>query len=482
MRITLLQPPDEMEAMLGEGKALVQKLEPLGLLYIGAVCRDAGCDVEVIDAHAEDLDRDSVRKRLLESRPDVLGISTLTCGGEIVFHLGKWVKENLPETLVVLGNIHASVFAKEYLENGCCDVVIHGEGEGPFLKAVEHRRGKCARSDIPNASFVDADGKTRLNPKPALVEKLASLPRPARELVDRSRYHGDPLSNLLYVGGSGSVVIPMTTSRGCGHQCTFCVVNQRPRYDSPERVVDEMETLEKEHGAGYTLIVDPLCMRDPKRMLAICSEYRKRGLSIRWGCDARVDCVNEELLDAMAEANCHDLSFGIESGVQRLLDAVKKGTRVEKIADTVAMVRRRTDLLVAGLFVLGLPGETPEDSLSTIAFAKSLPLDMAQFSILTPYPGSPLFEELRGKDLDTGVRDDGSLDPSVWKRYSAYISFTDIDPIWVTPEQTPDGLKALQRRAQREFYLRPSIVLKHLKRVRPSNLLSVLKIARKGFL
>ena len=107
---------------------------------------------------------------------------------------------------------------------------------------------------------------------------------------------------------------------------------------------------------------------------------------------------------------------------------------------------------------------------------------MAQFSILCPYPGSPLFDDLRAKGLiDDGLRPDGSVDRSVWRRYSSYIIFTDNDPIWVTPEQTADGLKELQRRAQREFYLRPAQILRHIGRVRPGNFLKVLRIAWRGF-
>ncbi len=101
---------------------------------------------------------------------------------------------------------------------------------------------------------------------------------------------------------------------------------------------------------------------------------------------------------------------------------------------------------------------------------------------MTPYPGSPLFSELAAKgELDTGIREDGSLDPSVWKRYSSYIMFTDNEPIWVTPTLEWKELQALQKKALRDFYLRPRQVLRQLKRLRPSNLVQTAKIAFKGF-
>lgn len=482
MEVLLLHPPDEMEAMLGEGKAFVQKYEPLGLLYVAAVARNAGFEVEVLDAYAEDLDEEAIKKRLVEAKPKILGISTLTCSGEIVYNLGRWLKKNLPETFVVLGNVHASIYAESYLRNGAADAVVHGEGEYPFLEICKAKLRGGELTKVPNTSFAAANGQALMNPHPALVRDLSLLPMPERQMLDQSRYSLDNISNQIYVGKARSTSKTMASSRGCYYKCTFCVVNQEARFNDYKLVVDEMEMLEKEYHAGYTLIVDPLCMYDRKRMFAICEEYIRRGLSIKWGCDARVNCITPDLLKAMEAAGCYDLSFGIESGVQEMLNNVKKGTKVPKITETVEMIKRESNILVGGLFILGLPGETYAQSLQTIAYAKSLPLDMAQFSILTPYPGSALFTELRaaGK-LDTGERPDGGLDTSVWKRYSAYISFTDNDPIWVTDTQTFDQLKALQKRAQREFFLRPSMVLKHLKRVRPSNVLKMARIAAKAF-
>ncbi|MFA6093130.1 MAG: radical SAM protein [Elusimicrobiota bacterium] len=481
--VLLVFPPDEMEAMLGEGKALVQKYEPLGLLYIAAAVREKGHCVSIIDAHAESLDCGRIKSRIEALRPDVVGFSVLTCNGAAAYELGRWIKQALPGTLVVFGNVHASVYARPYLENECCDVVVHGDGEHPFLRLVESARDRRAWAQIPGISYRGPSGEVVCaSPEPYLVSDLSVLPRPARDLVDRGHYHLDAISNQLYVGKDGERAMTLSTSRGCGQRCRFCVVNQRPRFNPADRVVDELESLEKEHGAAYALFIDPSCMSNQARMFAVCEEIRRRRLSIRWGCDARVGCVTPELVRAMEAANCFDLSFGAESGVQRLLDNVEKGITLSQIARSIAMVKEHSGIRVAGLFMLGLPGETPQDSLETMRFARSLPLDMAQFSLCTPYPGSALFAELRARgEIDTGVLPDGRLDTAVWRRYSAYISFTDGMPIWVTPGQTAGGLKELQKRAQREFYLRPAQILKHARRLRPGNIVKALRIARQAF-
>jgi anaerobic magnesium-protoporphyrin IX monomethyl ester cyclase len=482
MKILLVNPPDELESLLGSGKVFVQKYEPLGVLYIAAVLRERGHEVSVLDCYGEGGGLEAIQARVRAFGPDVLGVSTLTCNGELVYNLGRWIKAHHPEVFVVLGNVHAATFAAEYVANGCCDAVVHGEGEEPFLKLVEHREGRRTLGQVPGVTTLDADGKVRRG-CPQMTEDLTRLPRPARDLVDQRRYGLTPISNQLYVPSGRSVCKTMSTSRGCKYRCTFCVVNQRPRFHAPKQVVDEMEVLEKEFGADYVLIIDPLCMDDRPRMLDICAEIRRRGLKIKWGCDARVSCMTPELVKAMDAANCHDLSFGIESGVQTLLNNVKKGTSIPLIRKAVAMVKQHTDIRIGGLFILGLPGETEEDTLRTIAFSKELPLDMAQFSILTPYPGSALFDELAAEGkLDTGVRPDGSLDTAVWRRYSAYISFTRNEPIWVTPGLTARQLVRLQKKAQREFYLRPSQILKHIERLRPGNLLESVKVSLDAFI
>jgi len=188
--------------------------------------------------------------------------------------------------------------------------------------------------------------------------------------------------------------------------------------------------------------------------------------------------LDAEVVRAMEQAGCVDFDIGIESGVQRLLDVVRKGTTIPQIEEAIRRVKRVSRIQVSGLFILGLPGETPRDSRATIEFARSLPLDMAQFSLLTPYPGSPLFYDLVEQGcLDAGIRPGDDLDPDVWKRYTAYAGFTDKDPIWVTPTQTPGGLKRLQKQALRRFYFRLGPVLKQLQRLRLADLPVVVRAA-----
>ena len=128
MLVLLVNPPDELDSMFGVGKGLIQKYEPLGLLYIAAVARDAGHDVRVVDAHAQELRGQQIKEIITNIRPDVVGFSTLTCSGGLVYELGRWIRETYPSIKVVLGNVQASIFAEAFLRNNSCDAVVHGEG------------------------------------------------------------------------------------------------------------------------------------------------------------------------------------------------------------------------------------------------------------------------------------------------------------------------------------------------------------------
>lgn len=469
MKVLLINPPDDLKVFLGKGRNFVPSFEPLGLLYICAVCKQYGHEVHVIDAVAEKISKEGIKNSIAKINPDVVGFTSFICNGGVIYDLGKWVKLEYPHITVVFGNVHAAVYAEAYLRNKCCDIVVHGEGEYTFLKILDVLgKGKNDLSSIPSISYMQ-DSKYVTNSEVAIVDDLAKLPLPDRDAVNQKFYNIPSVTNTPYSGKKNSIGKHMFTSRGCLFSCSFCVVHNKKglRCNSVTNVVDEMEILVRRYSADYIFISDPIFTSSRERVINICREKKRRQLNFKWGCEGHVNLVDREMAEEMESAGCYDIAFGIESGIQSILDRVRKGTRLDKIEETIKVVKKNTKIKVSGLFILGLPGGTYKDSLQTIAFAKKLPLDMAQFSILSPYPGSPIFHMLREKgEIDTGLREDGTLDPSVWLRYSAYISFTNHNPIWVTPELTADMLKKLQKKALRSFYFRPKQFLFQLRRIR----------------
>jgi anaerobic magnesium-protoporphyrin IX monomethyl ester cyclase len=484
MKVLLINSPDDLGSFMGKGKAFVPAFEPLGLLYISAVCKQHGYEVYVLDAFREELSIQQVKNIIVKMQPDVVGFTSCVSNGNVIYELGKWINNEYPDIVIVFGNVQASVYAEAFLRNKCCDIVVNGEGEFTFLKilgALEKRQNDF--SDIPSISYL-ANGKFVTTSKPEVVEDISQLPLPDRDAVKQELYNLSSISNMPYFARKNGVSKHMFASRGCPYSCSFCVVHnkRKQRCNTISRVVDEMETLINKYKAGYIFIMDPIFIANKQWVIGICKEIKKRGLDFKWGCEGHVNFIDQELVEEMESAGCYDMAFGIESGVQHILNNINKGTRIDKIKESVKIVKNKTKIKVSGLFILGLPGENYQDSLETIRFAKNLPLDMAQFSILSPYPGSPIFYELKEKgEIDTGLRADGTLDTSVWLRYSAYISFTHNEPIWVTPNLTADTLKKLQKKALREFYFRPKQFHMQLKRVRPFQLLKTMPTFLKTF-
>ncbi|MCB4790359.1 MAG: B12-binding domain-containing radical SAM protein [Elusimicrobia bacterium] len=486
MKILLVNPPNNLKKVIGAGTFFVPAIEPLGLLYIATVCKNAGYEIYVVDAYAENLDKDNLTKRIEQIAPDIIGFTSFTSNGGFLYEYGKYLKTNFPESFIIFGNTHASVYAEQYLKNGCCDAVVHGDGEFVFLDLIKYKEGEKRLEAIGSVSILNK-GKYITASRPSVIKDLSCIPIPDRSLVKSDLYSLGKVSNMrLAREPKGKTSKHMFTSRGCYNNCHYCTVNYGGviRYNTVENSISEMEELMNRYNAGYIFFMDSLFTSKKERVIEICKEIKKRNLKFRWGCEAGISSgIDEELIENMESAGCTDMNFGIESGVQRLLNCVNKNIKLEEVKKIIELVKKRSKINASGLFILGLPGERYEDSLETIRFAKALPLDMAQFSILTPYPGSPLFNDLARKgEIDTGIKKDGSIDVSVWERYSLYISYTKKIPIWTTKEQTGEGLKYLQKKALRSFYLRPRTFWKQLKRIDMIDIFKITKVFISTFL
>lgn len=485
MKILLVNPPDDLFEVIGGGEVFISNMEPLGILYIAGVLREGGHEVAVIDAYAERLSQVELEARIIEFGPRMVGFTCFTSNGGIVYNFSRNLRSKYPEILVVLGNVHASVFARQYLLNGCCDYVIHGEGEFPMLQLADAVSNGQPVSSVPALSYVK-DGEVVTTSGPYYIQDISLVPMPARDLVRQDLYNIKQINNFsLHSYGNNKSRKHMFTSRGCPNRCTFCTVHHsiRQRFNSVEKSLDEVEVLINDFNAGYIFFTDSLFVGKKKRVLEICKRIHERKLDFKWGCEAHVKFIDEEMLIAMQNAGCVDLDFGLESGVDRLLKEIGKNFTTADAMRVIKLVKKTTNIHATGLFILGLPGETPLETLQTIKHATQLPLDMAQFTILTPFPGSQIFDDLCARDeIDTGIRPGDKLDTTVWHRYSSYISYTDKKPIWVTPGHTADGLKRLQKYALRKFYFRPYAFWQQLKRIRLSNLPHMIKAAWDTFI
>ena len=453
-RVLLINPAMNM-TKLGRFHALLEPMPVLGLAYIAAVLRAAGHHVEAIDQFAHGWDLQKMEAAAREFRPDVIGIGSLTPSITTTIALCEAYRRQFPGVKIVLGNIHADIFYREILEATPVDAIVHGEGEETIVELVDAwDRGETDLSGILGVSWSSAAGEVVKNASRPVLRDLDSLPYPAWDLFPYTRYGLMPFADVA------KPVVAMGGSRGCPYRCEFCSLlytgsNYRKR--DPIKVVDEVEYMHERYGARQVGFVDPIFPLNKKILFRFCEELMRRGLQkkVVWISETRVDRLDRESLRIMRASGCRRLLLGIESGVDLLLENVNKTFTTETTRRAVRLAREE-GIETVGLFMIGLPGETPEMTRQTIDFAKSLDLDFAKFGITVPFPGSKLFEDLRRE---------GRIQIDHWEEYTTF----NPDPekiVFVPREVSNAELIRLQRVGLREFYLRPKMIYRHLFQIR----------------
>ncbi|MDP2973711.1 MAG: radical SAM protein [Candidatus Diapherotrites archaeon] len=452
MDVLLINPPYNLKQSMGKLASIVPTTIPMGLAYIAANLLKHGYSVEILDAQVHRVDFNSLREKIRKEKPCIVGLTATTPTINSALHFAALVKKISPVP-VVLGGCHPSFMPNEIIVDKNIDIVVRGEAERTVVDLVKAIKNNKSLRNVKGITF--KEGKKIVSNKPAeFVENLDELPMPARELLPLDKYRPQldmairmPLREIM-------------TARGCPFNCFFCgaryITGRKYRYNSTERVMREIGLLIEKYGARQLLFLDDNFVVKRERTAEICNAMIERGFNkkILWSCESRVDGVTPELLKLMHKAGCRIISYGIETASQRLLDLMKKDITVEQVRNAVAWAKQ-AKLQCRATFMLGLPTETRRDSLATIRFAKQLGIDRAKFSLATPYPGTEFYEmarqQLKGRD---------------WAEYNVMSGFTENDVLFVPEGRTAAELQQLQRKAMREFYLRPKIIFKLLAGIR----------------
>lgn len=444
MNIALILPPISLEERYGKGIAKVAgSLPPLGLLSIGAVLREGGHKVIVIDGSREDFS--TMMLRLQEFLPQIIGISSMTCMWPKAKQLAAILRNRFPNSFLIAGGVHPTLMKEACLaEVPSLDAVVYGEGEYTALELCNKIEGGESLSAVNGLIYRD-DGEIVKNPPREIIANLDLLPFPDRELVDVrgytpafEQYKRKPVTNVF-------------TARGCPFQCIFCLPNllgKRVRYRSPENVMAELKELKERYGIRDVAFWDDTFTLNKKRIYALSDMMKSENLGIVWSAQARADCVDRDLLREMADAGCWKLFYGVESLVQKNLDTLKKGETVEQMFDAIRWTKE-AGIETETSYIFGIPGETYEEGLETIKLAKKLDPDYAKFFALAPY--GKLYEEAEkyGTLLTKNMSD-----------------FTGNTITFVPYSMTKNQLEKLRYLAYRKFYLRPAYILKRIKKLR----------------
>jgi len=366
-------------------------------MSMGAVLKEQGMDVEVLDLLSTRYSQKKIEARLTRYQPDLIGITSVTMNFPAAVRILQTCKTLMPEATAVIGGPHATFMAEETLRSYPeVDIVVRGEGEETIrevARALDRREGL---EEVMGLTFRCNGTVVRTEDRP-FIEDIDRLPLPDRTLF--------PISRYLAMRVPASVL----TSRGCPTGCSFCVgyrmTGRKGRFRNPLRVVDEIEAA-RCLGFEEVCIDDDLFTRNRRHVTAICDEILNRGLKVKLYIFARVDTVDEPLLRKLKEAGCAMICFGLESGNQKILDLANKHATVERARRAVEL-SKAAGIAPFGSFILGLPGETRETMEETVSFAQSLGIPHG-FHLLSPFPGT----RVREKAAEYGIKiltDDWSL-------------------------------------------------------------------------
>lgn len=449
MKILLINPSWFEGAVLDR---LTPMTHPLGLAYIAAILKRNGYnDVQILDARPLGLRLERIVSIIKKLQPQIIGITASTSQITLADKILYWVKKIKPTILCVIGGPHVSALPERTLKETNADVCVVGEGEYTFLDLVKTFEKRADFKEVRGIYYRAENGKIFFTGDRAFICNLDGLPFPTWHLLPPLSSYSPSPPNLK---SERKLCASVITTRGCPFKCKFCdksVFGNTYRKRSAESIIDEIEELIKKYGVREIRFWDDLFTLDKDRVEKICFELMRRELKVSWSCDSRVDTITDKLLELMKKAGCWQISYGIESGSQKILDLLGKGIKLSEVRDTIE-ISKKVGLSTKGYFMLGLPGDTRETMKKTIEFSESLNLDYAIFSFYSPYPGTEMYASFMKY---------GTLLASKWDDYIMFGK-----PTFLPRDVDKNELELFYKKAYFEFYCRPNNVFRMMKNIK----------------
>jgi anaerobic magnesium-protoporphyrin IX monomethyl ester cyclase len=388
---------------------------PIGLLYIAShLNSDSNHDIKVIDGYSFNIAEDIFLAKIKDENPDVLGLSCTSHTFLRSMELLEKIKQILPNVVIVLGGMHATFFAEKIVaEYRFIDFVVKGEGEFCFTKLINNLHNKKELKNVKGLAFID--GNEIVSSEGEIITDLDSLPFPDRKLVEKNEYYHNWFG-LRFNFGKFTTIL---TSRGCPYGCIFCccsaLYKRKWRTRSVENVLDELEEI---HSQGYKtcIFIDDNFTLIPERVVEICKGIVERGIKMDFHCEGRIDKMSLDIFKEMKKAGFTTVLFGLESGLQKILDYYKKGNKVEQVKKVVTDAKN-AGLNVIGSFIVGAPIETEQDILDNLEYASDLRIPL-YIGPLVIVPGTGLWSDL--EENNRIKEDEWKSDHKVSKYYDHF--------------------------------------------------------------
>lgn len=378
----------------------MQPYPPLGTLYAAALLRSAGLSVAVFDTMLNDPEagfQDALRQHrprivvVFEDNFNFLSKMCLTRMRDVAYHILE-TSRKAGATVLVNGS-DASDHALDYLQKGFRCVLL-GEAEWTLLEAVVHllKGDDNAVKNVAGLAYLH-QGEVVKTEQRGLMRNLDHLPFPSRDLIDTDQYRS------AWEAAHGYFSLNIVASRGCPYRCNWCA---KPIYGdsfsvrSAALVAEEMRRLKYDFGADHLWFADDIFGLRPKWVRELASEVQRLDAAIPFKMQSRVDLMSPDNVSALRRAGCAEVWMGAESGSQKILDAMDKGTRVDQIAKARENLRRE-GIRACYFLQFGYPGETWHDIQSTIKLVRDTRPDDIGVSVSYPLPGTKFFDRVQAQ-------------------------------------------------------------------------------------
>jgi radical SAM superfamily enzyme YgiQ (UPF0313 family) len=457
MKILYLNPPYgenfvRSARWAAKSRGRVQRHPEQALIQV-AVLEKAEHECKFIDGAAQNLTKKEILKIAKKFKPEICIIHTTTPSIYNDLSYAKSLKKIIKTKIVLVGAHASAVPANTFkLAKGSIDIIAKGEVDYTLREIAEKLKNKASLKDVKGISYKNKTGEIIHNKNRKLIKDLDKLPFPAWEHINPKWYHD---------GGKLYPFLTLYTGRGCFGLCTFCretqVINGRKlRLRSPKKIIAEIKhDLKLFPDLREIMFETDTFTAVPSHVKKVCKAIIKNKLhkKISWSCNVRVD-IDRKLLPLMKKAGCRMLMVGFEFGTNQQLKAVKKGTTIKQ-ARRFTQKAHQLGFTIHGCFMIGAPKETEKSAQKTIDFAKSLPLDTIQISGIATYPGTDFYRwaQKRNYIVANNWKDwvDDNLEQKTLLNY---------------PQMSKQKIDFYIDKGLKEFYLRPSQMLKMLFSIR----------------
>ena len=470
MRCVLLMPAWEVTEIYPPGtvRNQVSFQHPDGILYVAGYLKKEGHEVRVLDGAFKT--HDEILKEIERFDPGYVGIHSNTPLWTKAKKTATDIKKLNKEIFVSVGGPFPIARKEKCLEEcEAIDAVDIGEGELTSAEVMKRLDKREELDGVLGIIFRKKNGEIIENQPRPLIQDFDSIPFPAIELLENREKYVSPPGTY-----KRRPIINVHSSRGCVNDCIFCFQisrnveprwSRKIRYRSHENVVDEIEQRVKEFGYKEVRFLDDNFIADHRRVGKVCDEIKRRKLDITWFCSSRVDLVSREILKEMKDAGCWAILYGVETGVQKNLDTLRKRVKVDEIRDAVKWAKE-VGIKVYTPFIFGIPGETFEEGLQSIDFAIELDPYIANFNTLVPLPGTDLYD-----NVDKYGKWEGNTDRATFQ-HASFVPYT----------MTREEIVKLRDIAFKRFYSRPRYMMRRVFGIRSSDdIMMVLKGAASLF-